>query len=58
MEGSTDQDFTYQFRVGMTCEGCSNAIKKLLGTEKYVKTFEINIEEKRVTIVGVDGIEQ
>ena len=31
MEG--DKLYQYEFTVGMTCNGCKNAIDKLLGTE-------------------------
>jgi copper chaperone CopZ len=50
--------FVYEFKVGMTCDGCSNAIKKLLSSEAYVRSFEISLADKQVKVLGGDGIEQ
>lgn len=58
VEAGTDKTFMYEYHVGMTCEGCSNAIKKLLSTETYVKSFELSIPDKSLKIIGPDGIEQ
>jgi len=33
MEG---KKYLYEFHVGMTCDGCSNAIRKLLSSETYL----------------------
>ena len=54
---SSDKLFLYDFKVGMTCEGCSNAIKKLLGTEQYVRSYEISVPDKKLQIIAPDGIE-
>jgi copper chaperone CopZ len=51
-------NFLYLFHVGMTCEGCSNAIKKLLGTEDYVQSFELSIPDKSLKLVAPDGVEE
>lgn len=59
MDSSSDKKFVYLFHVGMTCEGCSNAINKLMGTESsYVDSFEVSLPEKTLKVVGGDGIEQ
>ena len=42
----------------MTCDGCSNAVKKLLATETYVQSYELSVPEKWLKLVGPDGIEQ
>lgn len=55
---TTDKNFMYLFHVGMTCDGCSNAVKKLLGSESYVKNFEVSVPDKQVKVIGSDGIEQ
>lgn len=57
MEG---KKYVYEFFVGMTCDGCSNAIKKLLSSEAYIETFEISVADKSVKVIanGGDGIEQ
>jgi copper chaperone CopZ len=41
----------------MTCDGCSNAVKKLLATETYVQSYELSVPEKWLKLVGPDGIE-
>jgi copper chaperone CopZ len=59
MEGTADKKYIYTFHVGMTCEGCSNAINKLMGTESsYVDSFEISLPDKTLKVIGGDGIEQ
>lgn len=55
---TSDKKFIYTFYVGMTCEGCSNAINKLMGSESsYVDNYEISLPEKTLKVVGGDGIE-
>ena len=59
MEGK--KYYVYEFFVGMTCDGCSNAIKKLLSSEtSYIETFEISVADKSVKVISAngDGIEQ
>ena len=41
MEG--EQLYQYDFTVGMTCNGCKNAIDKLLGTETCNYYFKKSI---------------
>ena len=57
MEG---KKYVYEFFVGMTCDGCSNAIKKLLSSAtSYIETFEISVADKSVKVIANgDGIEQ
>ena len=54
---STDKNFLYEFHVGMTCQGCTNAINKLMSSEAYIRSYEINYEDKKLKVVGGDGIE-
>ena len=49
MEG---KKYVYEFFVGMTCDGCSNAIKKLLSSEPYIESFEISVPDKSVKVVS------
>ena len=30
----SDKKFLYEFKVGMTCDGCSNAIKRILDKQE------------------------
>eukprot|EP00347_Sterkiella_histriomuscorum_P017830 403347817 len=50
--------FKYEFKVGMSCNGCKNAINKLLGTETYLLSFDPIVEEQKLYVVGPEGIEQ
>jgi copper chaperone len=45
---------TVNFNVGMTCEGCANACKRILGKLDGVGMVEANVDEKRVTVYS-DG---
>ena len=59
MEDGSDKKYVYEFFVGMTCDGCSNAIKKLLSSEAYIESFEISVPDKQVKVIALgDGIEQ
>lgn len=59
MESSDAKTYLYEFHVGMTCEGCSNAINKLMSSEgAYVQSYEVNLPEKKLFVRGADGIEQ
>ena len=55
MEASSS--YLYEFHVGMTCDGCSNAINKLMSTEKYVTSYELSVPEQWLKVVGPDGIQ-
>jgi copper chaperone CopZ len=58
MDSSNTESFLYEFHVGMTCEGCSNAINKLMSSEKYVTSYELSVPEQWLKVVGADGIDQ
>jgi copper chaperone CopZ len=56
MEG---KKYLYEFHVGMTCDGCSNAVRKLLSSETYLQSFDISVPDKLVkAISSEDGVEQ
>ncbi|KAI3420830.1 hypothetical protein GPALN_014449 [Globodera pallida] len=41
----------YKFHVEMTCEGCSNAVKRVLGKlEDKVKLISVNLDTKEVQV--------
>jgi len=42
------------FNVGMTCDGCANAVKRILIKVDGVSNVETNVETKKV-IVTADG---
>ncbi|KAI8798106.1 metal homeostasis factor ATX1 [Biomphalaria glabrata] len=43
---------TFLFKMEMTCEGCANAAKKVLGKLSEVKSVETNVEAKTVKVVS------
>lgn len=42
----------------MTCEGCESAVKRLLGSEKYIQSFETNVPDMSLKVIGGDNIDQ
>ncbi|KAK0083523.1 hypothetical protein PV325_008659 [Microctonus aethiopoides] len=42
----------YEFNVEMTCQGCSNAVERVLGKKAGVENFKINLEEKKVFVTS------
>ncbi|XP_057462391.1 copper transport protein ATX1-like isoform X2 [Actinidia eriantha] len=43
---------TVVLKVGMSCQGCVGAVKRVLGKMEGVESFDINIEEQKVTVKG------
>jgi copper chaperone len=42
---------TYVFEVAMTCEGCVNAVKRVLGkVEDKIDSFDVDLPAKTVTV--------
>jgi hypothetical protein len=54
---SSDTSYVYEFSVGMTCQGCTNAINKLMSSESYIKSYEILFEDKKLKVVGGEGVD-
>ncbi|KAI9335921.1 heavy metal-associated domain-containing protein [Obelidium mucronatum] len=48
---------TYNFKVGMTCSGCSGAVNRILSKTAGVKSFDISLETQKVSVVA-DGLTQ
>lgn len=40
----------YELNVGMTCEGCSGAIKRILGKVDSIKEIDCDIPNTKVTV--------
>ena len=40
------QIFVYELEVGMTCEGCSGAVERILGKVDGINSVSCNIEAK------------
>lgn len=43
---------TYTFRVGMTCVGCENAVKRLVGKVDGVASMETDVAQKKLVVTG------
>lgn len=43
---------TVVLKVAMTCQGCVGAVKRVLGKMEGVESYDINLEEKKVTVTG------
>lgn len=43
---------TVELKVQMTCSGCVGAVKRVLDRMDGVKSYDVNLEEKKVTVVG------
>eukprot|EP00578_Thalassiosira_sp_NH16_P030844 CAMPEP_0181077244 /NCGR_PEP_ID=MMETSP1071-20121207/849_1 /TAXON_ID=35127 /ORGANISM="Thalassiosira sp., Strain NH16" /LENGTH=73 /DNA_ID=CAMNT_0023158479 /DNA_START=103 /DNA_END=324 /DNA_ORIENTATION=- len=45
-----------RFDVGMTCDGCANAVKRILGKIDGVTNIDTNVEEKKVVVEHSDSV--
>ncbi|KAI7730261.1 hypothetical protein M8C21_023098 [Ambrosia artemisiifolia] len=43
---------TVVLKVGMSCGGCAGAVKRVLSNMEGVETFDIDLEQKKVTVKG------
>ncbi|CAO2166108.1 unnamed protein product [Urochloa humidicola] len=43
---------TVVLRVGMSCEGCVGAVKRVLGKMEGVESYDVDIKEQKVTVKG------
>ncbi|TXG49346.1 hypothetical protein EZV62_025221 [Acer yangbiense] len=43
---------TVVLKVGMSCQGCVGAVKRVLGKMEGVESYDINIDEQKVTVKG------
>ncbi|CAI9091320.1 OLC1v1026324C1 [Oldenlandia corymbosa var. corymbosa] len=43
---------TVVLKVGMSCQGCVGAVNRVLGKMEGVDSFEINLEQQKVTVKG------
>ncbi|KAA8539157.1 hypothetical protein F0562_025849 [Nyssa sinensis] len=43
---------TVVLKVGMSCQGCVGAVKRVLGKMEGVESFDIDIKEQKVTVKG------
>eukprot|EP00579_Thalassiosira_antarctica_P007665 CAMPEP_0201882678 /NCGR_PEP_ID=MMETSP0902-20130614/14343_1 /ASSEMBLY_ACC=CAM_ASM_000551 /TAXON_ID=420261 /ORGANISM="Thalassiosira antarctica, Strain CCMP982" /LENGTH=73 /DNA_ID=CAMNT_0048411259 /DNA_START=62 /DNA_END=283 /DNA_ORIENTATION=- len=45
-----------RFDVGMTCEGCAGAVKRILGKVEGVTNIDTNVDAKTVVVTHEDGV--
>ncbi|KAL7496912.1 hypothetical protein ACHAWT_005150 [Skeletonema menzelii] len=45
-----------RFDVGMTCEGCANAVKRILGKVDGVSDIQTSVEAKSVVVVHDESV--
>ncbi|XP_031478142.1 copper transport protein ATX1-like [Nymphaea colorata] len=43
---------TVVLRVGMTCEGCVGAVKRVLNKMEGVESYDVDMKEQKVTVRG------
>lgn len=43
---------THEYKVGMTCSGCSNAIGRILSKTEGVSSYTTDVATKLVTVTG------
>ncbi|XP_051200212.1 copper transport protein ATX1 [Lolium perenne] len=43
---------TVELKVGMSCQGCVGAVKRVLGKMEGVESFDVDIEQQKVTVKG------
>ncbi|GLJ28756.1 hypothetical protein SUGI_0566820 [Cryptomeria japonica] len=43
---------TVVLKVGMSCEGCVGAVKRVLTKMEGVETFDVNLKDQKVTVKG------
>ena len=47
----------YELRVGMTCEGCSGAIERILGGVAEITSVQCDIAAQKVLVEGADNLD-
>ncbi|KAK4757995.1 hypothetical protein SAY87_019296 [Trapa incisa] len=43
---------TVVLKVGMSCQGCAGAVRRVLGKMEGVESFDIDMKEQKVTVKG------
>lgn len=43
---------TVVLKVAMSCKGCSGAVNRVLGKMEGVESYDIDMEQQKVTVVG------
>ncbi|KAI3470599.1 hypothetical protein Pfo_027262 [Paulownia fortunei] len=43
---------TVELKVGMSCQGCVGAVRRVLGKTEGVESYDIDLEKQKVTVKG------
>ncbi|XP_054794156.1 copper transport protein CCH-like [Prosopis cineraria] len=43
---------TVVLKVGMSCQGCAGAVRRVLGKMEGVESYDIDMKEQKVTVTG------
>ncbi|KAI1294422.1 iron copper transporter [Xylaria venustula] len=46
------EQHTYQFRVAMSCGGCSGAVNRVLGKLEGVQSYDVSLEKQEAVVVA------
>lgn len=46
---------TYEFKVGMTCDGCKGAITRILGKVEGVQVVTCDVDSKQLLVKSANG---
>ena len=57
VEEQAQATFVYELTVGMTCEGCSGAVNRILGRSDQIDNVTCDIEGQKVTVEGREGLD-
>ena len=51
------ETMVYELRVGMTCDGCSGAIDRILGAKPEISSVQCDVAAQKVLVEGIDGLD-
>ena len=47
----------YELKVGMTCDGCSGAVTRILNAKPEISSVQCDIAAQKVLVEGQDGLD-
>ncbi len=57
MVDAASSQFVYELKVGMTCEGCSGAVTRILQKSDQITKVECDVAAQKVLVEGADGLD-
>lgn len=49
---------TYEYKVGMTCDGCSNAISRILCKIDGIQSYQTDVSKQQVLVTGAQSLDR